>query len=201
MKIDQNKKYYTIYCHKNKINGKVYIGQTCQETNRRWRNGEGYSHCSYFYAAIQKYGWDNFEHIILMDNLSLEEANKEEENFIKMYDSINPDKGYNLEKGGLNKNHSEETKKKISQSLKGRFKKEKNPMYGKHAANAKKVLCIETNEILNSVKEASEKYNIDNSSICKVCNKKRNFAGRHPITNEPLHWKYINAEELLFFDN
>ena len=113
MKIDQNKKYYTIYCHKNKINGKVYIGQTCQETNRRWRNGEGYSHCSYFYAAIQKYGFNNFQSIILKDNLTLEEANKEEENFIKMYDSINPDKGYNLEKGGLNKNHSEETKKKI----------------------------------------------------------------------------------------
>jgi len=74
--------HYIIYCHRNKINNKAYIGQTCQRLERRWREGEGYSHCSYFYHAIQKYGWDNFEHFIIMDNLSLEEANKNEESYL-----------------------------------------------------------------------------------------------------------------------
>ena len=70
MMMDTN---YTIYCHRNKINNKAYIGQTCQTTTRRWREGEGYINCSYFYAAIQKYGWNNFEHIILFENLTQKE--------------------------------------------------------------------------------------------------------------------------------
>lgn len=41
----------------------------------RWRNnGINYKACILFYRAIQKYGWDNFEHIILNDNLSKTEA-------------------------------------------------------------------------------------------------------------------------------
>jgi len=51
---------YTIYIHKNKINGKVYIGQTGQDPKKRWDNGNGYKTCSRFWNAIQKYGWDNF---------------------------------------------------------------------------------------------------------------------------------------------
>ena len=186
---------YTIYCHRNKINNKAYIGQTCQKLERRWREGEGYSHCSYFYHAIKKYGWNNFEHIILMDNLSLEEANKNEERLIKLFDTTNPDKGYNLEYGGTNKTHSEETKQKISNSLKGLFSGEKNPMYGKTTAIAKNVLCVETGEVFPSAIKAGQKYGIDNSSISKVCRGIRNYAGIHPQTGEQLHWKYITKEE------
>lgn len=51
---------YTIYMHRNKINGKSYIGQTFQKPEERWKNGAGYKSCTYFYAAIQKYGWNNF---------------------------------------------------------------------------------------------------------------------------------------------
>ena len=58
----------TIYLHRNKINNKVYIGQTIQSPEERWKNGNGYKGCYYFYNAIQKYGWDNFEHIILEQN-------------------------------------------------------------------------------------------------------------------------------------
>lgn len=162
---------YTIYCHRNKINNKSYIGQTCQKLERRFREGEGYIHCSYFYHAIQKYGWNNFEHFILFDNLTLEEANFLEKKLIMLFDTTNPNKGYNLDSGGANKIHFEETKQKISDSLKGRFAKEKNPMFGKISPNAKKVLCIETNEVFNSATEAGRKYNIDNSSISKVCRK------------------------------
>ena len=66
---------YTVYQHKNKINGKVYIGITMQEPEKRWGvNGRNYKSSPHFYSAIQKYGWDNFEHNILYTNLTKEEA-------------------------------------------------------------------------------------------------------------------------------
>ena len=58
-------KYGVIYMHRNKINNKVYIGQTTQKPEYRWNHGFGYKDSSLFFASIQKYGWDNFEHTIL----------------------------------------------------------------------------------------------------------------------------------------
>lgn len=89
--------------HKNKINNKVYIGQTCQKPQYRWNYGEGYKQCSYFYKAIQKYGWDNFDHIILETELSLDQANQKEQQYIQLYQSNNEFFGYNLQSGGNNK--------------------------------------------------------------------------------------------------
>ena len=74
---------YTVYQHKNKINGKVYIGITMQEPEKRWGvNGRNYKSSPHFYSAIQKYGWDNFEHNILFTNLTKEEACLKEIEFI-----------------------------------------------------------------------------------------------------------------------
>ena len=61
---------WTIYKHTNKINGKIYIGQThYKNVNERFKNGLGYKRSdgkySYFWEAIQKYGWNNFSHEIL----------------------------------------------------------------------------------------------------------------------------------------
>lgn len=77
--------------------------------------GLGYKNNTHFYNAIQKYGWDNFEHIILEKNLSLEEANKREIFWIAYFNSTNPDYGYNIQAGGKNSLHSETTKEKIRQ--------------------------------------------------------------------------------------
>ena len=51
---------YTVYKHINKLNGKVYVGQTSLGVNDRWKNGKGYKN-GIFRNAIKKYGWDNFE--------------------------------------------------------------------------------------------------------------------------------------------
>ena len=105
---------YTIYMHRNKINGKIYIGLTCQKPSYRWkRNGKGYETCEIMWKAIQKYGWNNFEHIILKSNLTLEEANFYEEYYIKKFNSTNKQFGYNIRKGGKNTPLSEETKQKL----------------------------------------------------------------------------------------
>lgn len=92
---------YTIYIHKNKINGKIYIGKTCQDLETRFgSNGIGYRFCPYFYHAIQKYGWNNFEHDVLFSNISSEKANILERTMIKLCHSNDSDFGYNIRKGG-----------------------------------------------------------------------------------------------------
>ena len=61
---------FTVYCHISP-NGKKYVGITAQEPEVRWNNGLGYKHRNpHFWRAIQKYGWNNIEHIVLANNLS-----------------------------------------------------------------------------------------------------------------------------------
>lgn len=91
---------YKIYMHRNKINGKVYIGQTKQELNDRWQNGNGYKKSPKFYNAIQKYGWNNFEHFLLECNLTYEQANKKEVYYINKFKSCDRNFGYNISTGG-----------------------------------------------------------------------------------------------------
>ena len=111
---------YTVYQHKNKINGKIYIGITMQEPEKRWGiNGCNYKSSPHFYAAIQKYGWNNFEHNILYTDCTREEACLMEQILIKKYNSMDRNFGYNSTSGGENFIMNEETKQKISQSMKG----------------------------------------------------------------------------------
>ena len=131
--------------HTNKTNGKKYIGQTCQDLDDRWQNGNGYKRNPYFWNAIQKYGWDNFEHEVLASNLTIEEANAMEEYYIALFDTMNKEYGYNMQSGGKNKLHIAETKEKIrnahlgktvSGETKEKLRKansgEKHPLYGTH---------------------------------------------------------------------
>ena len=89
---------YIVYKHTNKVNGKVYIGITCQTPEQRWRSGLGYKDQSKFYGAILKYGWDGFLHEILYSNLSQKDAYDLEVKLIEQFDSIN--NGYNIQTGG-----------------------------------------------------------------------------------------------------
>lgn len=95
-----NNRKYLIYKHTNLINNKIYIGQTCQKARIRWQYGEGYKHSAHFYAAIKKYGWNNFKHEILYTGLTHEEANTLEIALIAELDTTNPEKGYNSALGG-----------------------------------------------------------------------------------------------------
>ncbi len=133
---------YCVYKHTSP-SGKVYIGITCQNPTKRWSGGRGYQHNDYFYRAILKYGWENFTHEILFDGLSKEEACSREMELIKLYDSTDPSKGYNISIGGdagaLGIKMSSETRRKMSESHKG----ERGYNYGKH-------LSLETREKLRA---------------------------------------------------
>ena len=63
---------WCVYKHTNKTNGKVYIGKTCRKPEYRWNEGKGYIYQRHFWNAINKYGWDNFEHEILIKDLDAE---------------------------------------------------------------------------------------------------------------------------------
>ena len=78
---------WTVYRHTSP-SGKVYIGITSQNVERRWNSGKGYTLCKAFYNAILKYGWDNIKHEVLFTNLSEERAKKLEIELIMHYKKL-----------------------------------------------------------------------------------------------------------------
>lgn len=159
--------------HINKINNKKYIGITKQEPKDRWQNGHGYTGCIVFHSAIKKYGWDNFEHIILMSNLSKEQACEAEKKLIKQYKTTNRNFGYNISLGGDGINipiRNHEWNSRISQSHLG----ELNP-------SARKIVLInekyELIKIYECMKYAADELNLHIAHIQDVCDKKYSNTG------------------------
>lgn len=115
----EEKANYKVYKH-TAPNGKVYIGITMNEPKRRWQGGAGYKDHPHFYNAINKYGWENIKHEVLFDGLTKEEAEAKEIELIAAYNATNREYGYNVANGGNARGKTaEETKQKISGSLKG----------------------------------------------------------------------------------
>lgn len=93
-------KGYCVYKITNKLNGKMYIGQT-KNVKTRWRsNGIHYAGSPHIYNAILKYGWDNFIKEVMYDNLTSEEADIIEIDCIKYYNTRDRNIGYNIASGG-----------------------------------------------------------------------------------------------------
>ena len=190
----QSKNNFLVYIHRLKSDGRVYVGQTNGSLKTRaGSNGHRYKNCTKFWNVIQKYGWDNFDHIIIKDNLSLDEANKLEAELIEKYDSIN--NGFNLVAGGRNHLWSEETKRKIGEANKISLlgKKHSEETKKKMSESHKKyipILCVETQKIYNCPSEAS--LDVANTKqaghITEVCKGKRKTAFGY-------HWKYVNKEK------
>lgn len=87
-----------------------------------------------FANAILKYGWDNIEHEIIASNLTKEEADNFEKILIFKLDTMNPEFGYNCTSGGSNGTPSEETRRRQSEAQSG----EKSHKYGKHLSDETK---------------------------------------------------------------
>lgn len=120
-----------VYIAINKINGKVYIGQTTQPFNLRKidhkRKAQLYSSKSHFHAAIRKYGFDAFSWKVLETVLFREALNKAERYWIRFYKSTDPKRGYNNTTGGDSFELTTDAKNKLSKSLMG----QNNPNFGK----------------------------------------------------------------------
>lgn len=201
---------FTIYCHTNKINGKKYIGITGKKPEYRWNNGKGYSAQIVFARAIEKYGWENFDHTILETNIAtLEEANKKESYYISKYHTWLEDEncwGYNKTPGGdsrLGKTYSEEGKLKLSVARKGKPKSELWKLHiglgnkgKKHsaenirrsqecAAHKKSLQCLETGIIYQSISEASRQLKVSRTTLINALQQSNKTAGGY-------HWLHYN---------
>lgn len=132
-----------IYTIENKLNNKIYIGQTIQKNPyRRW-----YSHLSegklnkrsqvIVDRAIRKYGKENFSFTVIAQHSTQDELNLSEVSWIKHFREVLGVKNvYNIKDGGNGGGPPTlETRLKISQSNTGR----KSPFKGKcHTEESKK---------------------------------------------------------------
>lgn len=125
-----------IYKITNKINGKIYIGQTVGTVQNRFNEHCRSSKCSTpIDKAIKKYGKYNFSVEILEETDNIDTLNELEIKYIAEYNSTDMSIGYNLCKGGMGTvgyHHRPDSCAKMTQSRIGIFAGEKNPFYGKH---------------------------------------------------------------------
>lgn len=183
------KNNYCLYKHTSPSN-KVYIGITQQSVEKRWQNGYGYKTNHHFWNAIQKYGWNNFEHAVLIENLTEKEAKKLEKEYIALFNCCNTKYGYNKTEGGdvpiqftieirdkMSKNHAD-------------FSRGNHPQ----AKKVYKYEKINGNYICeyNCVKDASDENNISEESISGVARGTGYTAGGY-------RWSYIKQDSLGYF--
>ena len=98
------------------------------------------------------------------------------------------------------KKQSDETRRKRSESMKGKNKgkkrseESKRKMSESHKGNlSKKVICITTGKKFNSLKDASDWYNVSKSHICCCCKGTRKHAGK--LNGVRLQWKYAEDDD------
>lgn len=138
------KHYGLIYKCTNRVNGKVYIGQTVNTLEYRRKkhleNARVMRYDFYFYRALNKYGYKNFTWEVIDYAESRDELNMREVKYIKELRTTESKFGYNISSGGSNGNNflgksekeKEEIRKKISDKRKSYYKSNKHWNSGLH---------------------------------------------------------------------
>lgn len=223
MKVGNLEVYGVIYKIQNKLNGKIYIGQTTIGFYKRYNNNLlKNSSNKYLKNEIRKYGIENFSICEIFDvAFSKSELDIKEITYIKCFNSTDELFGYNFMSGGSRGKHREKTKRLISELYIGKG----NPMYGKNPlagktkeqieiismkkrisqtgkytdlhrkhvkeSCGKKVICLSTNIVFDTISEASQKYKVHRPNIIKCCNNERNFCGKLEDGTK-LKWMYYD---------
>ena len=209
-------KCFTVYMHVSP-NNKRYIGITSKKPEHRWNSGRGYMKNKYFFEAIMKYGWDNFQHVIIAEKLSKEEACNLEKSLIAGCKTTDPTHGYNMSAGGesgtygaklsrefrekarkrmigeLNPNYgkkfSEETIRKLSKVRKGKFSpKQREALCIARSKHMRKVICLNTGIVYDSIAYAAMMNNTSSRGIRSVCN------GEYSHTHG-MRWAYYDGKD------
>jgi len=191
---------WDIYSITNLINHKVYIGQTKQRLQTRFSQHLcPRSACGALRAAVNKYGKENFELMKITTAATQEEADMLERLWIRLYRSNDPKRGYNQTDGGRGNGigFTDEVKTRMSHERVGA----RNPFYGKHHSEESKrkmheshagqrhywqekpVVCIDTGELFESIKEAALAKGLNSGKIGDVCRGARKSTGG-------TYWRY-----------
>lgn len=167
---------FVVYMHENRINGKKYIGITSDIPEKRWANGKGYYRNKHFSDAINRYGWDSFDHRILYTNLTKEDACRIEQEMIAKYGTQDKTKGYNLTSGGEHFKHSKSSVLLMSERRKGKGRQKKTAetiakMKLAHGGGTEKipVKCIDTGIVYACINDASRATGINKKQISCCC--------------------------------
>lgn len=193
MKIGNLDIYGVIYKITNKINGKVYIGQTIDGFKIRYDGGKWWvqTHNKHLKSSVLKYGFENFEVIEVLDvAFSKSELDIKEILYIERCRCTDSNFGYNKKSGGANGRHSresklkmsishkgfklsEETKRKMSKIRKGKNTGSKNPMYGKNP------LTLMSKEAYNElIKKKSDNMKGNKNPMYGKCGEANPFYGK-----------------------
>ena len=202
-----------IYKIVNKINKKIYVGQTKRTLKERMEEHVRKNSIPVD-KDIEKYGIENFDIKVIDVATNEEELNDKEKLWIRKLNCMLP-KGYNQTFGGkttkgfthreqskekmskaksklyvgsgnpfFGKRHSEESKEKMSKARKGRkLTTEWKEKIG--LAQRKKVINLDTGEVFDSIKSAAVHYELKETHITRVCKGKRKTTGG-------FRWAYYN---------
>lgn len=175
-----------IYKIENLVNGKVYIGQTIKDAQRRIqvhiiKLNKQYHINRHLQRAWNKYGVDNFSFTIV-ETCSIESIDDREIYWINYYKEKQG--VYNIEGGGnRRKIITEETRKKLSEVSKRNYKdpdflekmnKHWKKYSGKNNINSKPVICVNDGKVFCSITAAADNYRISMKAISQ------SLSGRNP---------------------
>lgn len=171
-----------IYLLTNKVNGKIYIGQTSVGLEERWRG-----HCSsavsgsnyHLHNAIRKYGPDAFIKEVL-EHTTVVEVNDREIYWIAELQAR--EHGYNMTDGGEGMrgwSPSEDTRIKISLANKGRHAGKNHPMYGTQGGFYGKIHTQETKDKMRAAK-LGQKFTEEHKANISIAQKGKVAGSNNP---------------------
>lgn len=163
------KPYGFVYITTNLINGRKYIGQKKYRTNRKDDSNTYLGSGTIILQAIGKYGKENFSRETVGVAYSRKELDELEISTIEKHNAINDRDYYNIAPGGEGNGGC---------------------LAGGNSPQAKKVICITTNKIFDSITLASKYYKCPASRISTNCKGKGYSSGE--LNGRRLAWMYYD---------
>jgi hypothetical protein len=190
-----------IYRITNLCNGKNYVGQSI-DVEKRWRQHKQKSarkENTYLQKAFAKYGIENFDFDVLQE-CTKEELNDLEIKYIEEFKAQGKAE-YNIASGGYvnplqykTEEEMEIFKKKVSQANTGKKTsdetKEKMRAACAKNGNMRKIICIETGEVYESVAEIARTYRNQASAKSSI----RRALRENKYSALGCHWRDFNSE-------
>lgn len=180
--------YGQIYFVEHRDTGRVYVGQTTRQLSQRWNEHQKSSYCNLLYRAIKKYGKDRFDiyPVDYADNQN--DLNAKEVFYINLLNSSIREFGFNLRAGGSHGKHSDESKQKMSVSVRKAYE---NPEFKAKLSAAKIGVKHTPERVANVVAALTGKKASDKAK--KSLSAARTKLWKDPVASENMRQASIEA--------